>query len=54
MTVTWHVDYLKLSHKDRLEVTKCLQIFDLIYGGLMTVYRGKVHDYLGMDLDFST
>ena len=54
MTVTWHVDDLKISHKDSLEVTKFLHHFGLIYGERMTVHCGKVHDYLGMDLDLST
>ena len=54
MTVTWHVDDLKISHKDSNEVTKCIDHFRKIYGDRMTVHRGKVHDYLGMDLDFSS
>ena len=54
MNVTWHVDDLKIFCKDSLEVTKFLQHFGLIYGELVTVHCGKVHDYLGMDLDFST
>ena len=54
MTVTWHVDDLKISHKNSLEVTNCLHHFGQIYGERMTVHRGKVHDYLGMDLYFST
>ena len=54
MTVAWHVDDLKISHKDSLEVTKFLHHFGQIYGECMTVYRGKVHDYLLMDLYLST
>ena len=54
MTVTWHVDDLKLSHMDSNEVTKRIEHFKKIYGNRMTIHRGKVHDYLGMDLDFST
>jgi len=54
MTVTWHVDDLKISHMDSDEVTKCIDHFKKIYGEGMTIYRGKVHAYLGMDLDFST
>ena len=50
----WHVDDLKIYHKDILEVTKFLDHFGKFYGDRMTVYRGKVHDYLGMDMDFST
>ena len=54
MTVTWHVDDLKISHMDSNEVTKCNEHFKKIYGNRMTIHRGKVHDYLGMDLDFSS
>ena len=54
MTVTWHVDDLKISHKDKLEAAKFLQYFRNIYGDCMNVHRGKVHDYLGMDLDINT
>ena len=53
MNVTWYVDDLKISHKDSLEVTKFLHHFGLICGERMTVHRGKVHEYLGMDLDSS-
>ena len=52
MTVTF--DDLKISHMDSNEVTKCIEHFKKIYGNRMTVHRGKVHDYLGMDLDFSS
>ena len=54
LTVTWLVDDLKIFHKDSLEVTNFLHHLGQIYGDRMTVHRGKVHDYLGMDLDFST
>ena len=54
MTVTWHVDDLKISHMDSNEVTKCIKHFKNIYGDRMTIHRGKVHNYLGMDLDFSS
>ena len=54
MIVTWHVDDLKISHMESDEVTKCIEHFKKIYGKRMTVHRGKVHGYLGMDLDFST
>ena len=32
MTVIWHVDDLKISHKDISEVTKCIKYFQKIYG----------------------
>ena len=54
ITVTWHVDDLKILHKDSGEVTKCIKYLQKIYGEKMTIHRGKVHDYLRMDLDFSS
>ena len=53
MTVTWHVDDLKVSHVDSIEVTKFILSMAKIYGPNITVSRGPVHDYLGMDLDYS-
>ena len=52
LTVTLHVDDLKISHVDSFEVTKLIRYLEKIYGKVV-VHRGKVHDYLGMDLDFS-
>jgi hypothetical protein len=51
--VTWHVDDLKLSHVSSDEVTKTIEWLKSIYGQDMRVSRGKKHDYLGMDLDYS-
>ena len=53
MTVTWHVDDLKISHKESTEVTKFIRDLGAIYGNKLTVTRGKVHSYLGMDFDFT-
>ena len=53
VTVTWHVDDLKVSHVDPFQVTRFAEYLASIYGEKLTVNRGKVHDYLGMDLDFS-
>ena len=52
-TVCWHVDDLKISHKDPAVNTKTIKQLAKIYGPGITVSRGKVHDYLGMDLDFT-
>ena len=54
MTVTWHVDDLKIYHKDSRKVTKFIKHFGDIYGDRMKVHRGKMHYYLGIDLDFSS
>eukprot|EP00957_Ditylum_brightwellii_P112576 8581787-Ditylum_brightwellii.AAC.2 len=45
------MDDLKISHVDNREVTKMLQILEKKYGKMQTT-QGKVHDYLGMTLDF--
>ena len=42
MTVTWHVDDLKVSHKDSLEITKLAIYLSGIYGDNITASRGKV------------
>ena len=53
MTVCWHVDDFKVSHKDPFEVTKLSTYLAGIYGDKITVTRGPLHEYLGMDLYFS-
>ena len=55
-TILWHVDDLKISHVDAEVVTGVLKQINDEYGaeGEITSTRGKIHDYLGMTLDFST
>ena len=54
ITVCWHVDYLKISHRDEEVVSAfAIQIVET-YGPKTTISRCKVHDYLGMQLDFGT
>jgi hypothetical protein len=53
MTVCWHVDDLKVSHVDPAEVTKFGQWLSATYRIAVAEHRGKVHDYLGMMLDFT-
>jgi hypothetical protein len=50
-TMLWHVDDLKMSHMEYDEVTS-IDWLKGIYGD-MKVFRGKVHAYLGMTLDYS-
>ena len=52
-TVTWHVDDLRVSHVNPAVNTQTIRDLAKIYGPGITVTRGKVHDYLGMDLDYS-
>ncbi len=53
LTVLWHVDDLKISCKNRLEVTKLIWYLRGIYGEKMTIHRGGKGKYLGMHLDFT-
>ena len=60
LTITWHVDDLKVSHK-KYQVVSCMvrwlkakyeQLFEDGSSAMM-ITHGKIHDYLGMQLDFS-
>jgi hypothetical protein len=55
MTVSWHVDDLKVSHSEEKTVTEFMEWLEMQYGkiGEVKTKRGKVHDYLGMKLDYS-
>ena len=54
-TILWHVDDLKISHVDQAVVDEILAALDGEYGQIapITITRGKVHDYLGMLIDYS-
>ena len=53
----FHVDDLKVSHKDRRVVDQFEQWVDFMYGdpkiGKIKAVRGKVHEYLAMTLDYT-
>ena len=56
-TICWHVDDLKMSHVDGQVLEEIVMKLDEKYGtkdAPVTVHRGKVHDYLGMTIDFTT
>jgi len=55
-TIVWHVDDLKISHVDSKAVTGVIDQLQAAFGTEtpITVKRGKIHDYLGMTLDFSS
>ena len=55
LTVSWHVDDVKASHANMKVVNEILQWVKKTYGtlGEVKVMRGKIHDYLGMMLDYS-
>lgn len=55
-TIVFHVDDLKISHKDETVVTSIIKELNDRYGDIMplSISRGKVHEYLGMTLEFTT
>ena len=54
-TILWHVDDLKISHVDANVVSDVIRQLEETFGNEapLTVTRGKIHEYLGMTLDFS-
>ena len=52
-TVIWHVDDLKLSHVDKELVDEMIEWMKSLYRNDMRISRGKKHDYLGMNPEFS-
>ena len=53
MTVCWHVDNPKVSHKEESAVNVFVLKICKIFGNSTKLSRGKVHEYLGMDMDWS-
>ena len=53
-TICWHVDDLKISHKDPEVVTQVCNTLSKTYNNKCKIHRGGVHDYLGMDLDYES
>ena len=57
-TITWHVDDLKSSHEDQKVNDEFHKWLEMKYGdkklGRVRATRGKVHNYLGMTLDYTT
>ena len=51
LTVCWNVDNLKISCVDANEVTKMIQWLESEYGEMHGSF-GKIHDYLGMWIDY--
>jgi hypothetical protein len=54
-TVAWHVDDLKISHVDPAVVSDVIKALEGEFANEapLTITRGKVHEYLGMTLDYS-
>jgi hypothetical protein len=55
LTVAWHIDDLKVSHAKSVVVDQFIANMEGEFGKEtpLNKSRGKVHDYLGMTLDFS-
>ena len=57
MTITWHVDDLKVSHKSEKVIDDFIKWVEDKYGdpqiGQVKAVKGKKHDYLAMNLDYS-
>jgi hypothetical protein len=53
MTITWHVNDLKILHIDPFQVTKFCQYLASIYGNGLVVHHSKIHEYLSTDLNFA-
>ena len=54
-TVVFHIDDLLMSHRSATVVTDMIKKLDREYGTKddLTVTRGRVHEYLGMTIDFT-
>jgi hypothetical protein len=55
LTVAWHVDDIKVSHMEVAVVDEFIDMMEEEFGKEMPLSqsRGKIHDYLGMMLDFT-
>jgi hypothetical protein len=55
-TILWHVDDLKISHIEADVITDIIQQLSDEFGHVapLSTHHGKKHDYLGMQIDFST
>jgi hypothetical protein len=53
MTVVWHVDDLKISHKLAKAINGLVDYLKGKYGDGSVIHTGNVHDYLGVDHDYS-
>jgi len=54
-TILWHVDDLKISHVNPDVVTEVIKLLEAEYGkgAPLSIKRSKIHNYLGMTLDYS-
>ena len=55
LTLTWHVDNIKMSHQDKAVLNEFINWLKKTYGGIgqVKVTEGKKHFHLGMTLDYT-
>ena len=55
LTIAWHVDDLKISHKKKSVVNKSIQDMEKEFGDQapLTISHGPVIEHLGMTMDFT-
>ncbi len=53
MTLTFHLDDVKISHKEPKVVDEIIRWFKSMYGDEVQVLRAIMHNHLGMMLSFS-
>jgi hypothetical protein len=54
LTVIWHVDNLMAMCEEDFELTKFLCYLAKIYGTKLAMHTGCEHDFLGMDMEFTS
>ena len=54
MTVCWYMDDLKVSHMEESTVSALTLKLAKLYVPKTMIRHRKVHDYLGMKIDFGT
>jgi hypothetical protein len=52
LVVIWHVDNLMSLCENEFELTKFPCYLGKIYGSKLSIYTGRKHDYLGVDMEF--
>ena len=52
-TITWYVDDLEASHKDKSAVMKVLQEIEDTIKGYLTIETGPMQSFLGIDITFT-
>ncbi len=48
----WHMDYLKLSYQGKAELKKLGNDLKYNFRYQLMEYRGNIHDYLGINLNY--